>query len=44
MSRVGYLRVLLPEPVSAAVRPERRVSVDGTLLRHLENLRADSFE
>lgn len=44
VTRVDYLRVLRPELMAAAAHLERRISVDGTLLRHLENLRADASE
>ncbi|WP_145499045.1 hypothetical protein [Streptomyces sp. CFMR 7] len=44
VTRDDYLRVLRPELVAAAAHLERRISVDGTLLRHLENLRADASE
>lgn len=44
VTRVDYLNVLRPELTSAARHLERRVDVDGTLLRHLENLRADASE
>lgn len=44
VTRVDYLRVLRPELTAAAQHLDRRVSVDGTLLRHLESLRADASE
>ena len=36
--------MLRPELTAAAAHLERRIHVDGTLLRHLENLRADASE
>ena len=44
MTRVDYLHVLRPELTAAAQHLDRRISVDGTLLRHLEGLRADASE
>jgi hypothetical protein len=44
VTRVDYMNVLRPELTSAAAHLERRIRVDGTLLRHLENLRADASE
>jgi hypothetical protein len=44
VTRVDYLRTLRPELTVAAAHLERRISVDGTLLRHLESLRADASE
>jgi hypothetical protein len=44
VARVDYLRVLRPELMAAAQHLDRRISVDGTLLRHLEGLRADASE
>ena len=44
VTRVDYLRVLQPELTAAAQHLDRRISVDGTLLRHLESLRADASE
>jgi hypothetical protein len=44
VTRVDYLRVLRPELTAAAQHLDRRISVDGTLLRHLEGLRADASE
>jgi hypothetical protein len=44
VSRVDYVRTLRPELTAAAAHLDRRIHVDGTLLRHLENLRADASE
>lgn len=44
VTRVDYLSVLRPELAAACAHLERRIHVDGTLLRHLENLRADASE
>jgi hypothetical protein len=44
VTRVDYLRTLRPELAAAAAHLDRRIHVDGTLLRHLENLRADASE
>jgi len=44
VTRVDYLSTLRPELAGAAAHLERRIHVDGTLLRHLENLRADASE
>ena len=44
VTRVDYLRTLRPELTAAAAHLDRRIRVDGTLLRHLENLRADASE
>ena len=44
VSRVDYVRTLRPELTAAAAHLDRRIHMDGTLLRHLENLRADASE
>jgi len=44
VARVDYLNTLRPELASAAAHVERRIRVDGTLLRHLEKLRADASD
>jgi hypothetical protein len=44
VTRVDYMKMLRPELTAAATHLERRIHVDGTLLRHLENLRADASE
>ena len=44
VTRVDYVRTLRPELTAAAAHLERRIHMDGTLLRHLENLRADASE
>jgi hypothetical protein len=44
VTRVHYVRTLRPELTAAAAHLDRRIHVDGTLLRHLENLRADASE
>jgi hypothetical protein len=44
ITRVAYVDTLRPELTAATAHVERRLSVDGTLLRHLENLRADASE
>jgi len=44
VTRVDYLHTLRPELVSASAHVERRIRVDGTLLRHLEGLRAEASE
>jgi hypothetical protein len=44
VTRVDYVHMLRPELAAAAAHLERRIHVDGTLLRHLENLRADASE
>ena len=44
VTRVDYLRTLRPELTAAAAHLDRRIHVDGTFLRHLENLRADASE
>jgi hypothetical protein len=41
---VDYIHMLRPELAAAATHLDRRIHVDGTLLRHLENLRADASE
>jgi hypothetical protein len=41
---VDYLNALRPELAAATAHLKRRISVDGMLLRHLENLRADASE
>ncbi|RSM82754.1 hypothetical protein DMH04_24330 [Kibdelosporangium aridum] len=44
VTRVDYLNTLRPELTAATTHLERRIHVDGTFLRHLENLRADASE
>jgi hypothetical protein len=44
VTRVDYLHALRPELAAATQHLDRRISVDGTLLRHLEGLRADASE
>lgn len=44
VSRVDYLGALRPELAAAIAHLDRRIHVDGTLLRHLENLRADASD
>ena len=44
VTRVDYVSMLRPELAAAAAHLDRRIRVDGTLLRHLENLRADASE
>jgi hypothetical protein len=44
VTRVGYADALRPELSAATAHVERRLNVDGTLLRHLGNLRADASE
>lgn len=44
VTRVDYLHVLRPELTAASKHLARRIDVDGTFLRHLENLRADASE
>ncbi len=44
VTRVDYLNTLRPELTAATKHLERRIHVDGTFLRHLENLRADASE
>jgi hypothetical protein len=44
VTRVDYLHTLRPELVAATIHVERRIHVDGTLLRHLESLRADASD
>ncbi|MFI6172952.1 hypothetical protein ACIBCN_39670 [Nocardia sp. NPDC051052] len=44
VTRVDYINTLRPELTSASRHLERRIQVDGTLLRHLENMRADASE
>jgi hypothetical protein len=44
VTRVDYVRALRLELTAAAAHLDRRIHVDGTLLRHLENLRADASE
>lgn len=44
VTRIDYVRTLRPELTAAATHLDRRIHVDGTLLRHLENLRADASE
>jgi hypothetical protein len=44
VTRVDYVHTLRPELTAAAAHLDRRIHVDGTLLRHLENLRADASE
>jgi hypothetical protein len=44
VTRVDYVRTLRPELTAAAAHLDRRIHVDGTFLRHLENLRADASE
>jgi hypothetical protein len=41
VTRIDYLHTLRPELVSASTHVERRMRIDGTLLRHLEGLRAE---
>ncbi|MGH4032893.1 hypothetical protein ACQB60_28615 [Actinomycetota bacterium Odt1-20B] len=42
VSQVGYLHRLRPELIAAAEHLQRRITVDGTLLRHLEDLVANA--
>lgn len=42
VARVDYLNALRPELAVASKHLERRITVDGTFLRHLENLRTDT--
>lgn len=44
VTRVDYLHTLRPELEAARKHIDRRIHVDGTFLRHLENLRADASE
>jgi hypothetical protein len=44
VTRVNYLNTLRPELAAATAHVNRRIGLDGTLLRHLENLRADASE
>jgi hypothetical protein len=44
VTRVDYMNTLRPELSSARKHIERRIETDGTLLRHLEALRADASE
>jgi hypothetical protein len=44
VTRVDYVKTLRPELTTATAHLERRIHVDGTFLRHLENLRADASE
>lgn len=44
VTRVDYMNTLRPELSSARKHIERRIRTDGTLLRHLEALRADASE
>jgi hypothetical protein len=44
VTRVDYINTLRPELTTATAHLERRNHVDGTFLRHLENLRADASE
>jgi hypothetical protein len=44
VTRVNYLNTLRPELAAATAHVNRRIGIDGTLLRHLENLRADASE
>lgn len=44
VTRVDYLNTLRPELAAATAHLNRRIRVDGMLLRHLENLRADASE
>jgi hypothetical protein len=44
VTRIDYLHTLRPELIAATTHVERRIRVDGTLLRHLENLRADASD
>jgi hypothetical protein len=44
VTRVNYLDTLRPELAAATAHLNRRIGIDGTLLRHLENLRADASE
>jgi hypothetical protein len=37
VTRVDYIHMLRPELAAAAAHLDRRIHVDGTLLRHLEN-------
>jgi len=44
VTRVNYLNTLRPELAAATAHVNRRIGLDGMLLRHLENLRADASE
>lgn len=44
VTRVDYLDTLRPELTKASKHLQRRVTVDGTLLRHLEDLRTKASE
>ncbi|MFE7115523.1 hypothetical protein ACFU99_08885 [Streptomyces sp. NPDC057654] len=44
VSQVGYLHRLRPELAAAAQHLQRRITIDGTLLRHLENLVANASQ
>ncbi|MFJ8963304.1 hypothetical protein ACIRG5_28355 [Lentzea sp. NPDC102401] len=44
VSRIDYINALRPELSTAKKHVQRRVEVDGTLLRHLEHMRADASE
>lgn len=44
VTRIDYLNTLRPELTGATKHLDRRIDVDGTFLRHLENLRADASE
>ena len=44
VTRVNYLDTLRPELAAATAHLNRRIGIDGTLLRHLEILRADASE
>jgi hypothetical protein len=44
VTRVDYVNVLRPELSAATAHLERRINIDGSFLRHLENLRADASE
>jgi hypothetical protein len=44
VTRVDYVNTLRPELAAATAHLNRRIRVDGMLLRHLENLRADASE
>jgi septum formation topological specificity factor MinE len=44
VTRIDYLHTLRPELLSASAHVERRMRVDGTLLRHLEGLRAEASD
>ncbi len=44
VTRVDYVNVLRPELAAATAHLERRITIDGSFLRHLENLRADASD